>query len=154
MLPLLENNAETTTAAPSAIWKYGENCTKLLEGEIKKYIEDTAAIKTNKGPRLMLATSCVVGKIFNPLNGAEITKNDMALYVVFIDMVVVVCFLIFIWIIEDSQESYANQFKDESIEMNDFAIRVKGMPHDNKYGSSDNTLRCYLMQHFESIIKD
>jgi len=31
----------------------------------------------------------------------------MADVIVWIDMVVVVCFLIFIWIMEDSQEAYA-----------------------------------------------
>ena len=74
--------------------------------------------------------------------------------IVLVDMIVVVCFLIFIWIMEDSQEAYANQFKDESIEMNDFSIRVKGMPHDNQYGCEDSILRAYLIHHFESIIKD
>ena len=38
--------------------------------------------------------------------------------------------------------------------MNDFSIRVKGMPHDNQYGCEDSTLRAYLIHHFESIIKD
>lgn len=78
----------------------------------------------------------------------------MALTIVFVDMIVVVCFLIFIWIMEDSQESYANQFKDESIEMNDFSIRVKGMPYDYQYDCEDSTLRAYLINHFESVIKD
>ena len=38
--------------------------------------------------------------------------------------------------------------------MNDFSIRVKGMPHDNRYGCEDFILRAYLINHFESVIKD
>ena len=78
----------------------------------------------------------------------------MALTIVFLDMIVVICFLIFIWIMEDSQEAYASQFKDESIEMNDFSIRVKGMPHDYQYDCEDSILRAHLINHFESVIKD
>lgn len=54
----------------------------------------------------------------------------MALGVVIIDMFVVVLFCCFIWAMENSLSTYAIQFEEESIEMNDFALRMKGMPKD------------------------
>lgn len=78
----------------------------------------------------------------------------MANVIVWIDMVVVISFLIFIWVMEDSQEAYAHQFKEESIEMNDFSIRVKGMPLDHQYGNDENNLRAFLTHHLEGVIRD
>ena len=38
--------------------------------------------------------------------------------------------------------------------MDDFAIRVKGMPLDHQYGQQENNLRAYLTYHLEGVIKD
>merc|ERR1712166_1558967 len=92
--------------------------------------------------------------IINPFSGEPLQKAEMADVIVWIDMVVVVSFLIFIWIMEDSQEAYAHQFKEESIEMNDFSIRVKGMPLDHQYGNDENNLRAFLTHHLEGVIQD
>ena len=58
--------------------------------------------KTAGDPRLLLSAQCIVENIKNPISGQEIQKKEMALTIVFVDMIVVVCFLIFIWIMEDS----------------------------------------------------
>jgi len=78
----------------------------------------------------MLSAECIIN-IKNPITNEIITKEDMAISVVAIDMVVVTLFCFFIWFMENSLENYAVQFEEESIEMNDFALRMKGLPYDN-----------------------
>lgn len=102
----------------------------------------------------MLVTDCVMADIINPFSNEPLQKAEMANVIVWIDMVVVVSFLIFIWFMEESQEAYAQQFKEESIEMNDFSIRVKGMPLDHQYGNDENNLRAFLTHHLEGVIRD
>jgi len=81
-------------------------------------------------------------------------KQDLGWIVVFVDLVIIITFLTFTNILEKSQKTYVKSFKDDTIEMTDFTIRVKPMPHDAKYGDTDATLRAFLMAHFEAIIKD
>ena len=81
-------------------------------------------------------------------------KQDLGWIVVFVDLFVIITFLSFVNILEKSQKTYVKSFKDDTIEMTDFTIRVKPMPHDAKYGDNDESLRAFLMAHFESIIKD
>jgi len=38
--------------------------------------------------------------------------------------------------------------------MNDFSIRVKGMPYDTEFDGKDEILRAYIMHHFSEVIKD
>lgn len=148
----------------SSLWTYTPACGKKLN----KGIKSSGRSNYGKGsggaasyydenvpePRLMLVTDCVMNDIINPFSGEPLQKTEMANVIVWIDMVVVVSFLIFIWVMEDSQEAYAQQFKEESIEMNDFSIRVKGMPLDHQYGNDENNLRAFLTHHLENVIRD
>lgn len=63
-------------------------------------------------------------------------------------------FLVFTWWIEYSQGVYAKSYKDHAIEMSDFTIRVKNIPHHDQYGKDDEILRGHLMEHFQKIIQD
>jgi hypothetical protein len=38
--------------------------------------------------------------------------------------------------------------------MNDFSIRIKGMPLDHQYANNENNLRAFLAYHLEGIVKD
>ena len=73
---------------------------------------------------------------------------------VFVDLIVIILFLSFVNILERSQKKYVENFKNDTIDMTDFTIRVKPMPYEGKYGDNDVTLRAFLMTHFEGIIKD
>jgi hypothetical protein len=164
------NKQSTVAASPfrSSLWTYTPACSKKLNEGIKSsgksnYGKGSGGAnsklhsyydETVPEPRLMLVTDCVMNDIINPFTQQPLQKAEMADVIVWIDMVVVVSFLIFIWIMEDSQEAYAHQFKEESIEMNDFSIRVKGMPLDHQYGNDENNLRAFLTHHLEGVIKD
>lgn len=148
----------------SSLWTYTPACSKKLTKGITRSGKsnyapgsgDTASYYDENvpEPRLMLVTDCVLADIINPFSNEPLQKAEMAKIIVWIDMVVVISFLIFIWFMEESQEAYAHQFKEESIEMNDFSIRVKGMPLDHQYGYGENNLRAFLTQHLEGVIRD
>jgi len=38
--------------------------------------------------------------------------------------------------------------------MNDFALRMKGMPYDHEFDLKEDVLRTYIMHHFSEVIKD
>ena len=101
----------------------------------------------------MLSAECQI-EIENPFSGEKISKTDMALGIVLIDMFVVVLFCCFIWAMENSLSKYAVQFEEESIEMNDFALRMKGMPKDGQFDGKDDILRAFVMHHFSEVIRD
>ena len=68
-------------------------------------------------------------------------------------MLVVVIFLITIEIVEKRQMAYIEKFKETTVEMDDFSIRVENLPNDGQFGSPSN-LKAFLHAHFESIVRD
>ena len=81
-------------------------------------------------------------------------REDFGTVVVFIDMVVVLTFIGFIWMLEKGQESYIDQFERQTIEMTDFGVRIKGMPLDDEYKNDEAGLRAHLIDHFDSIVME
>ena len=63
-------------------------------------------------------------------------------------------FIIFLEVAESGQKEYVEQFKDETIEMDDFSLRIKNLPKDIHYGNEPEFLKAYLHEHFEAIVKD
>jgi hypothetical protein len=102
----------------------------------------------------MLVAKCTTMSLKNPITGNVISKEELGMMVVFIDMIIVVCFLIFLEVAENGQKDYVTKFKDQTIEMDDFSIRVKNLPKDAHFGGEPDHLKAYLMEHFEGIIKD
>jgi hypothetical protein len=105
-------------------------------------------------PRIMLAAYCQAQVAINPFSGEEVSKYAVGGAVVTVDIIVVILFLIYIEILEFSQKSYVDEFKDQTIEMTDFTIRVKNLPEDIDYGGDTEDLKAYLMEHFGKIIRD
>ena len=64
-----------------------------------------------------------------------------------------VVFAIFVYWLERNQKTYIKHFRDEVVEMTDFAIKVKTVPRDVQYGCDPANLKVALIQHFESLIK-
>jgi hypothetical protein len=60
--------------------------------------EKTNRINTNSKvqPNLMVVSKCVTLEMLNPITDERITKEDLGIYIVFIDMFCVVLWLIFI----------------------------------------------------------
>ena len=110
-------------------------------------------------PTIMLVADCNLDEIMNPISKKPMRKEHFGFIVVIVDFGVVIACMIFTWWLEKAQESYVKYFKDRCIEMDDFAIRVKKIPHESKYSSGETTydddiIRGLLMHHFDKIIKD
>jgi hypothetical protein len=69
----------------------------------------------------------------------------MGTTIVIIDMLIIVSFLVFIQILEGAQNKYVQLFKDQTIEMTDFSVRVKHMPFDKEFGGNPEHLKSYLV---------
>ena len=71
-----------------------------------------------------------------------------------VDMGVVVGLLVFVTVVEWGQKRYVTKFKDQTIEMDDFTIRIQNLPKNKLYGGNPEFLKAYLTNHFETLIKD
>ena len=82
-------------------------------------------------------------------HGQKLVRKDMLGWIVVVaDFFVIIAFQMFTYAMEQGQENYVNQFRDDTLEITDFAIRVKNVPHNMSYGDSDINLQGYLMTHF------
>jgi len=119
------------------------NLHQLKEGEV------STADSNTPEPQMVIVAECISDTIINPYNKSQkFPKSSLGLVVVFIDFLVIISFLVFTWILQSSQEAYVKQFRNDTLEMTDFAIRVKRIPHDKKYGDDDEILRAFLTAHF------
>ena len=76
------------------LWDLQPSCKQEIQ---KRYKTNKAAVnKTGAEPILMVINMCEYESVTNPFNGDEWLKADMALLLVFVDMLVVVLFLIYI----------------------------------------------------------
>ena len=105
-------------------------------------------------PTMMVVSHCLIPEVFSSFRGYNISKTDLSSAVVAIDIIVVVCLLIFIQVMEAGQKSFVDKFKDSTIEMTDFTIRIKNLPHDAAFGVKEEYLKIYINDHFEKVIKD
>ena len=102
---------------------------------------------------MIAIAECVLTEMDAP-GGAKIDREDFGMIVVAIDMLVIITIVLFIWFLEKGQESFIEQFEQETIEMTDFSVRIKGMPEDDKYKNDEAALRAHIIDHFETIVKE
>lgn len=76
-------------------------------------------------------------------------KDDFGIFVVFVDFLVIITLICFIYILDARQNEYIAQFNDDTIMMSDYTIRVKNLPSDQKYQDKEELLRAHLWLHFE-----
>ena len=100
----------------------------------------------------MMVAECVITDFINPITGDVMTKEDLGFMVVTIDLLVVVCVVLFVMALDMSQREYVDMFKDQTILMSDFTLQVKDLPLDDYYGGNEEILRSYLYHHFETIL--
>ena len=74
--------------------------------------------------------------------------------IVFFDIATVIAIILFTTILTQTQEEYVEMFDESTIEMTDFTLRIKNLPHHAFYNNNDELLRSILTAHFEEIIKD
>ena len=77
--------------------------------------------------KLMLLAQCQAPKL--EALGLSISKEDIGATIVVFDIVTITIVLFFGWFLNQSQYVYVNMYKTKTIEMSDFTLRVKGLPH-------------------------
>jgi len=76
------------------------------------------------------------------------------MFVAGFDILSVLSVILFTWILIETQEDFVDRFNNQTIQMTDFTIRVKNLPHHKYYGDNDEALKAVLMAHFSEVIKD
>lgn len=84
-------------------------------------------------PEIMIMAVCEMLEINDPFSGATINKSDLGLIVVFVDVFVIIFVLAFTWTLEIGQENFVKIFDKGTIEMQDFALKIKKMPDEKIY---------------------
>ena len=130
---------------------FNEECRKIHDERLSLYF---ANIQDKIDPNVIVTSKCIVAGMINPFSGEEVSKYTLGTVVVIIDMLIVICFCVFIQFLEAAQKKYVNKFKDQTIEMTDFTIRVKHLPLDKQFGGDPEHLKAYLIRHFQSIIEN
>lgn len=121
-------------------YKINDKCYGKLKDQSKE-VDDR--------PQLMVIAKCESPKIKNPFNEEqEYAKDQFGVLIVFFDMGTVILIIIFAETLGSSQEDYAKAFNMQTIEMTDYTIRVKNLPHHEKYFDKDDVLRAVITHHF------
>lgn len=60
----------------------------------------------------------------------------------------------FIQRLESSQIEYISNFKDQTIEMDDFSLRISNLPEDLLYKNRELDLKKLLTHHFNSLVQE
>jgi hypothetical protein len=60
--------------------------------------------------------------------------------------------MLYIYILDSRQKEYIEQYKQDTIMMDDYSIKVKNMPNDDEYGDDEDVLRAKLWSHFERVV--
>jgi hypothetical protein len=103
-------------------------------------------------PVIIVEAECIFDSILIPYSGGySIDKDDLGLIIVCIDLISVFATIIFIYYLDLKQTEYIELFKMQTMQMSDFAIRVKNLPRDNEFATIHD-LRAQLWNHFQDIL--
>jgi len=84
----------------------------------------------------------------------HVNKADFGIVIVLIDFLIIFTFLYFIYFIEIKQIEFCEEFKDQSIEMDDFTVELTAIPNDKFFSGNLHILRAYLWEYVEEIMED
>jgi hypothetical protein len=149
-----------TASTPAYKHAYSSACQSLIKD---RYVQtavprqDASYATPSKAvaePVFLIQALCTSAAIPNPFGAGEFQKADLSSIIIPIDLLVIFSLLTFASILNSAQLAYVAKFRDDTLEMTDFTIRVKNLPHDAKYGGENINLTAFLMAHFESVIKD
>ena len=88
---------------------------------------------------------------FNMTEQVKFKKEDFAFFVIFTDFTVMCILVAFgIWL-EKRQNEFIEEFKEEAIQMDDYAVRISNLPPINFYKGDEHVLRALLLWHFHQL---
>ena len=106
-----------------------------------------------------MVAECISNNVTNPFTNKIYTKEQLGRFIVGFDIVTIIFLIMFTRILKKTQKEYIDKFNRKTIQMRDFSIRVKGIPHHNFYSDSggdrkryDSTIKAVLQMHFEQVV--
>ena len=121
-----------------------------------KYPSNIHSTDTVSEPIIIAMAKCNSQKFYIKIKGwsFELIKEDFGLAVVLYDFVIVLIFMYFIYFLESNQSEFIDEFKDQTIEMDDFAVALDGIPPDHYYHHDEHVLRAYIWRYAEEVMID
>lgn len=95
---------------------------------------------------------CYSEEIAVPFTKYKFKKENFGLFVVLIDFLVIICIILFIWIISMRQREFVDAFKDDTIQIDDYTIKVKNLPKDVDFDYDELILKAKLHDHFTKML--
>ena len=95
-------------------------------------------------PEFMIVGDCILDDVINPFSGDIMHKETLGVIIVSLDILVVMIVVCFITYLHRRQKDYIDQFKDQTIEMTDFTIRVENLPPDYMFQGNPEILKVFL----------
>lgn len=91
-----------------------------------------------------IADEVVIGKMYTDLVGIKepvvFTKGTLGLVIVGVEVLIILSFIFFVERLEKTQRNYSDLYQGNSIQMQDFAIRVRNLPVDKEYENDQEIL--------------
>ena len=103
-------------------------------------------------PVFLAQATCDPGDLNVPLLNIPIPKDVFGICLVLVDFLVVVLIICFINVLDLRQKQFIEQYKNQTMEMSDYTIRVKNLPNDIEYDGREEILQAHLWSHFTSIL--
>jgi len=79
-------------------------------------------------------------------------RDNMVFLIIATDIIVVISFMIFIEFLDFQQNHFSKEFADQTIEMNDFTIRIENMPGFEYHQGDEIVLKMKLWCHINYVI--
>lgn len=124
-----------------------------------KYMDGTTTNNPDKDdsvpePMVMARASCKSGMVKIPFTKREVSKDMLGSLVVLVDIVAVIIILLFIYILEMRQEEFIEAFKESTIQMDDYTLKVKNFPNDEEFLNEEYLLKAQIWDHMEKVLND
>ena len=103
-------------------------------------------------PVFLAQATCDPGDLNVPLLNIPIPKDVFGICLVLVDFLVIVLIICFIYVLDLRQREYIKQYKDQTMEMSDYTVRVKNLPNDFEYDGREEILQAHLWRHFATIL--
>ena len=80
-------------------------------------------------------------------------RDNIVFLIIATDILVVLCYMIFIEFLDFQQNHFLEEFADQTIEMNDFSVRIENMPGFEYHRGDETTLKMKLWCHINFVIQ-
>lgn len=92
-------------------------------------------------PIVIARASCKSSLVKIPFSEEMVSKDQLGSMVVLIDIVAVISMLLFVCILDMRQEEFINAFKESTIQMDDYSLKIKNFPNDEEFLNEEYLLK-------------